>query len=53
MCKEIKNKYDLSGEYGIGWTHNTEHEFYFDLEDYDIIKYYCWYDLFLKRYIIR
>lgn len=36
------NKYDLSGEYGIGWTSNTNREFYFDLEDYDKIKDYCW-----------
>ena len=36
------NKYDLSGEYGIGWTNKGE-EFYFDLEDYDKIKDYCWY----------
>lgn len=43
--KETKakiNKYDLSGEYGIGWTSNTNKEFYFDLEDYDKIKQYCW-----------
>lgn len=31
-CK-IFNKYDLSGEYGIGYTSKGE-EFYFDLEDY-------------------
>lgn len=37
------NKYDLSGEYGIGWTSNTNEEFYFDLEDYDKIKEYTWY----------
>ena len=37
-----KNKYDLTGEYGIGWTTNTSKEFYFDLEDYDKIKKYCW-----------
>lgn len=37
------NKYDLSGEYGIGWTSNTNEEFYFDLEDYDKIKDYTWY----------
>lgn len=41
----IKNKktnnYDLSGEYGIGYTHNGR-EFYFDLEDYDLIKDYSW-----------
>lgn len=36
------NTYDLSGEYGIGWTSNTNEEFYFDLEDYDRIKDYCW-----------
>jgi hypothetical protein len=36
------NKYDLSGEYGIGYTTNTNKEFYFDLEDYDKIKDYCW-----------
>ena len=36
------NRYDLSGEYGIGWTSNTNQEFYFDLEDYDKIKDYCW-----------
>ena len=36
------NKYDLSGEFGIGWTSNTNKEFYFDLEDYSKIKDYCW-----------
>lgn len=36
------NQYDLSGEFGIGWTSNTNHEFYFDLEDYGLIKDYCW-----------
>lgn len=35
------NTYDLSGEYGIGYTSKGE-EFYFDLEDYDKIKDYCW-----------
>ena len=35
------NTYDLSGEYGIGYTSKNE-EFYFDLEDYDLIKNYCW-----------
>lgn len=34
------NTYDLSGEYGIGYTSKGE-EFYFDLEDYDKIKDYC------------
>lgn len=35
------NTYDLSGEYGIGYTTKGE-EFYFDLEDYSKIKDYCW-----------
>ena len=35
------NKYDLSGDYGIGYTNKGE-EFYFDLEDYDKIKNICW-----------
>ena len=35
------NTYDLSGEYGIGYTSKGE-EFYFDLEDYNLIKNYCW-----------
>ena len=36
------NRYDLSGEYGIGWTSNTNKEFYFDLDRYDDIKHICW-----------
>ena len=39
------NKYDISGEYGIGWTSNTNVEFYFDISDYDKIKDYCWFEL--------
>ena len=35
--KKKYNTYDLSGEYGIGYTSNGE-EFYFDLEDYQKIK---------------
>lgn len=35
------NTYDLSGDYGIGYTLKGE-EFYFDLEDYNKIKNYCW-----------
>jgi len=35
------NTYDLTGEYGIGYTKKGE-EFYFDLEDYDKIKNYSW-----------
>jgi len=40
--KKKFNKYDLSGEYGIGWTSPDNKVFYFDLEDYDLIKYFCW-----------
>ena len=36
------NQYDLTGEYGIGYTSKGE-EFYFDLEDYEKIKDYSWY----------
>ena len=35
------NEYNLSGQYGIGYSSNGK-EFYFDLEDYDKIKDYCW-----------
>lgn len=35
------NTYDLSGEYGVGYTEEGE-LFYFDLEDYDLIKNYYW-----------
>lgn len=34
--------YDLSGEYGIGYTYDTREKFIFDLEDYDKIKRYFW-----------
>lgn len=37
----IENQYDLTGEYGIGYTQKGE-EFWFDKEDYDLIKDYCW-----------
>ena len=36
------NNYDLSKEYGVGFTINTNREFYFDIEDYDKICGYCW-----------
>lgn len=42
----IKNKkyntFDLSGNCGIGYTSNG-YKFYFDKEDFDKIKDYCWY----------
>lgn len=36
------NRYDLSGDVGVGWTTNTNLEFYFDLKNFDKIKNYCW-----------
>ena len=42
--KHKTNTYDLNGEYGVGWTFNTDNEFYFDLEDYEQIKDYCWFE---------
>ena len=35
------NTYDLSGDYGIGYT-NKDEEFYFDLEDYDKVSQCSW-----------
>lgn len=60
------NTYDLTREYGIGYTLKGE-EFYFDLEDYDKIKNHCWHknkygyiltaivnnNLLLHRYIMN
>lgn len=49
ICREVSRrkrkktiKYDLSNEYGIGYTYNTNKPFYFDLEDYDKIKKFSW-----------
>lgn len=50
LANRKNNKYDLTGEYGIGYTSKGE-EFYFDLEDYDLIKDYCWY-LSAQNYIV-
>lgn len=45
--KSKRNKYsekmcDEYGEYYIGWTTNTNREFYVDADDFDKIKNYCW-----------
>lgn len=37
------NQYNLDNSYGIGYTNVGNKEFYFDKEDYDIIKNYSWY----------
>ncbi len=36
------NKIDDSRDYGVAWTTNTNKEFYFDLEDIDVVKEYAW-----------
>ena len=41
-CKKY-NTYKFDKAYGIGIASNCDEEFYFDLEDYDKIKQYCWY----------
>ena len=38
------NIYDYSREYGVGYAINTGREFYFDWDDFDLIKDYCWYE---------
>jgi hypothetical protein len=38
------NTYDLSSKFGIGYTSNTNIMFYFDLDDYSLIKNYCWFE---------
>ena len=35
------NSYDLTGEYGIGYTSKGD-EFWFDLEDKHLVEKYCW-----------
>ena len=42
-AKRLKkaNEYDLAGDYGIGCT-SSGYKFYFDLEDYEKIKDFCW-----------
>lgn len=35
------NRYDMTNDYGVGYTNKGE-EFYFDLEDHDKIREYCW-----------
>ena len=44
-----RNTYDLSGDYGIGYTSDGK-EFWFDLDDYEKIKDYCWF-IHHSRYV--
>lgn len=43
------NKYDLSGEYGICYSNNSDDIILFDLEDYDKIKDYGWHVMLHNR----
>lgn len=36
------NKYDLTKDIGIGYSHNNNEKFYFDKEDFEKIKDFCW-----------
>lgn len=40
---------DSSGEYYVGWTTNTNKEFYFDVDDYEKVKDYCWFESWNKN----
>ena len=42
MARKKYNTYEFQDEYVIGYTSKGE-KFYFDLEDYDIVKDHCWY----------
>lgn len=44
------NLQDEHGQYGIGYCSNTNSEFYFDMEDYNKIKDYCWYEVDCGEY---
>ena len=37
-----ENRHDLSGEYGVLWSANTDEEIYFDLDDAEIILQHTW-----------
>ena len=39
------NQYELNNNIGIGYAHNTNTMFYFDIDDYELIKHYCWCEL--------
>lgn len=48
--KFVLNLQDDYGTYGIGYCSNTNNVFYFDMEDYDKIKDYCWYETQVGAY---
>jgi hypothetical protein len=46
------NTYNLTGDYGVGYTTKND-EFYFDLDDYDMIKDYCWHVDDQTNYVVN
>ena len=42
MSLKKRNKYIIKDDYVIGFTNNTNKEFYFDLEDYDKVSQCSW-----------
>ena len=44
------NLEDEHGLYGIGYCSNTNNKFYFDMDDYEKIKSYCWREGVSKNY---
>ena len=47
--KFILNLNDEYGNYGIGICNNSGNEFYFDMDDYNKIKDYCWTDSYTSN----
>lgn len=45
-----EKRQDDNGEYYVGWTTNTNKEFYFDLEDYDRVKDIAWNETAIKGF---
>lgn len=37
-----ENRYDMSGEYGVGYASNTGSPFYFDKSDFETVRYHYW-----------
>ena len=44
------NLEDEYGLYGIGYCTNTNNEFYFDMDDYEMIQQYCWIEHIIDNY---
>lgn len=45
ITRRYNNKYDLSNDsYIVGWSSNTNKEFYVDKDKYELIKDYTWYE---------